>query len=103
MTETITLADAPLGGTLTKLTAELLALKLVVAAVIETLPEWQRAAVGNALKSMRRAADLENAGFAPFCTGEAATHTMQKSLTEILGMVSKLAAVRGVTPPATSA
>jgi hypothetical protein len=75
----------------------------VVAAVIETLPEWQRAAADNALKSMRRAADLENAGFAPFCTGEAATPTMQKSLTEILGMVSKLAAVRGVTPPAKSA
>ncbi len=103
MTETVTLADAPLGVTLTMLTAELLALKLVVAAVIETLPEWQRAAVGNALKSMRRAADLETAGFAPFSTGEEATHTMQKSLTEILGMVSKLAAVRGVTPPATSA
>jgi hypothetical protein len=38
MTETVTLADAPLGVTLTKLTAELLALKLVVAAVIEPFP-----------------------------------------------------------------
>jgi hypothetical protein len=68
MTETVTLADAPLGVTLTKLTAELLALKLVVAAVIETLPEWQRAAADNALKSMRRAADLENAASPPSVT-----------------------------------
>jgi hypothetical protein len=90
-----------LGVTLTTLTAEILAFKLVVAAVIETLPERQRAAADNALKSMRHPAGLENASFAHFSTGEEATHTMLKSQTEILGMVSKLAAASGVTPPTT--
>jgi hypothetical protein len=82
--------DEPLKVTLTKLTAENIALKFALAALIRVLSEPQRSLLLRTLTSLAKASDLYNAELSAFSVGEEATHTIRTSLAGIVDMASKV-------------
>jgi hypothetical protein len=86
--------DEPAAVTLTRLSAENVALKFSVAALIEVLSDAQRAALAQTLISLAKASDIYNAELPAFSQGEEATHTIERTFTGLMDMAEKLRAIR---------
>jgi hypothetical protein len=71
-----------------KLSAQVAALKLALVALIQALPEWQRAGTCGVITRFAMAADADNAEVHGFTVGADGTHQMQIFLKQIVGMVA---------------
>lgn len=72
-----------------RLDAQVAALKLALVALIQALPEWQRAGTCGVITRFATAANTYNAETHGFTIGEEGTHQMQVFLKQMVGMVSK--------------
>ena len=72
-----------------KLNAQVAALRLAFVALIQALPEWQRAGACGVITGFATAANAGNAEMHGFTVGEEGTHQMQVFLKQMVGMVAK--------------
>ena len=72
-----------------KLSAQVAALRLALVALIQALPEWQRAGTCGVITRFATAPDADNAEVHGFTVGADQAHQMQIFLKQIVGMVSK--------------
>jgi hypothetical protein len=72
-----------------KLNAQVAALQLALVALLQALPEWQRAGTCGVITRFATSASPYNAEMRDFTVDEERTHQMQVFLKQMVGMVSK--------------